>query len=122
MNDLFDLIRETFSGTQGMPPGLDEQALDAKVAALDRRTKTVGWITWLSVGVMAVLGLIMFVLLLSAEADTETSLLVLYGAVFVWSAVAIAMAKLWHFQMQSDAAAMKEILRIQAMLQASDQS
>ena len=116
MSDFADLVRETLRGSAGLPPGLDEQPLGRKVAALDQRMRTVSAITWGSVTFMAILGLIMFILLLTADQATETKTLVLYGAIFLWSALAIAMAKLWHFQMQSDTAAMKEILRAQSML------
>ena len=119
MSDFIDLIRETFAGTPGLP---DEQSLDDRVAALDRRMKTVGSMTWIGVTIMFAIAIVTIGLLIAADADTETKWLILYGSLFVWAIVAIAMIKLWHFQMQSDTAAMKEILRIQAMLQASDQS
>ena len=119
MSDFADLIRETFAGTPGLP---DQQPLEVRVAALDTRMKTVGSMTWIGVTLMFIIAIAMIVLLVGAGSSTEIKWLVLQGALFMWAIVAIAMIKLWHFQMQSDTAAMKEILRTQAMLQAKPQS
>ena len=116
MSDFAELVRETLRGTPGLPPGLEEEPLGRKVTALDQRMRTVGRLTWGSTALMAILGVVMFILLLTADDGTQTKWLVLYGAIFLWSALAIAMAKLWHFQMQSSTASRKEILRTQAML------
>lgn len=115
MSDFTDLVRETFSGSPGLPPGLSETPLETRVAALDERMKTVGSMTWIGVTVMFVIAIVMIALLVTADPGTEAKWLVLDGALFVWAIVAIAMVKLWHFQMQSETAMMKEILRVQAM-------
>ncbi len=119
MSDFADLVRETFTGTPGLPP---VEPLETRVAALDRRMKTVGSMTWIGVTVGFVVAVVMVVLLVTAAPSTEVKWLVLEGTVIVWAVVAIAMIKLWHFQMQSDVATMKEILRVQAMLQVRDSS
>ena len=49
-------------------------------------------------------------------AINSLTMLVLYGALFTWAIVAIAMVKLWHFQVQSHTATQKELLRIQHQL------
>lgn len=116
MSDFIDLIEETFAGNPGLRPGLDEVALEERVGALDERMRTVGHLTWLSVPLMFAIALIMVLLLVTADAGTDIKWLVLYGAVFVWAMLVIAMVKLWHFQMQSDIAMRKEILRTQAMI------
>ncbi len=120
MSDFTDLIQETFGRAPGLRPGLDEMPLGDRVDALDERMKTVGNLTWISVPLMFVIALIMIVLLATAEPTVEVKWLVLEGAVFVWAMLVVAVVKLWHFQMQSDIATMKEILRIQALLLRGD--
>lgn len=116
MSDFTDLIEETFGGAPGLPPDLETVPLEDRVAALDTRMKTVSNMTWISVPVMFVIALVMILLIVTAEPTSEVKWLVLEGAVFAWAIIAIAMIKLWHFQMQSDIAMMKEILRVQSML------
>ena len=122
MSDFYAMIRETFSGSPGLPPGLDAVSLDERVAALDTRMRTVNSVTWLGALVMLGVAILGLVLLLGADAGTEVKWLVFYGVLIVWAVMAIAMVKLWHFNMQAETAAMKEILRNQAMLQARPQS
>lgn len=72
--------------------------------------------TWVVAAVGAVVAIIMIVLLVGADAHTETRWLVLDGAVLLWAMLVIAMVKLWHFRMLSATSIQKEILRSQAIL------
>jgi hypothetical protein len=116
MSDFADLVQVTFGGSPGLRPGLEDEPLDDRIEALDTRMHTVSNITWIGVPLTFVIALVMLLLIATAEPTTEAKWLVLESAVFVWAIIAIAMIKLWHFQMQSDVAMMKETLRIQAML------
>ena len=101
MSEFRVLIRETINGDPGLGPALDEVGLDERVDALDQRMRTVNSLFWLGGLVGAAIAIGMVVLLAGADDATKTKWLVLYGALFVWGILIVAMVKLWHFQMQS---------------------
>ena len=116
MGDFGDLVRETLVGAPGLGPGPRQLELDERTERLDRRMRTVNWLLWLGVVFGAALAIVAVVLLATADDSTATKWLVLWGALFVWGILIIAVVKLWHFQMQSDTALAKELFRTQELL------
>ena len=118
MGEFGDLVGEAVrGGSRGMPPGPGEASLDERVAAIDTRARTETTLFWVGAAIMGVFGVVMRILLLTADDATSAQVLVTYGSLFVFAGVALAMLKLWHFRSISDARLLKEVLRIQYPLE-----
>lgn len=111
---LTEFIRETLVTPRGAPD-LDAPLLD-RVDTLDDRMATTEVLTWSIAAGAGAIGATTFLRLVRAPARVPNAILVPRATVCTWSLVAIALAKLWHAQVQNHTSEMKEILYLREHL------